>query len=138
LLNLSNVEIVFCKSKYYVRIAGLIHIFAAVVLLHSSLSMILMYGLFFVLFINIVQIVRKPNPLHLYSQLTGHKTHWILHRWSGDTIRYEKVRICFDGGLFIVLQLSADGLKKKLLIFKDQLSTSQHRMLHVITKIGRS
>ena len=100
--------------------------------------MILIYGLFFVLFINMVQIVRKPNPLRLYSQLTGHKTYWVLHLWSGGTIQYEKVRICFDGGLFIVLQLSADGLKKKLLIFKDQLSTSQHRLLHVITKIERS
>ena len=97
-----------------------------------------MYGLFVVLFINLVQIVSQPNPLRLYSQLTCHKTYWILHAWSGDAIQYDKVRICFDGGFFIVLQLLADGLDKKLFIFKDQLSASQHRLLHVITKIERS
>ncbi len=138
MLNLSNVEILFSKSKHYVCIAGLIHIFAAFVLLHSSLTMLLIYGLFVVLFINLIQIVRHPNPLRLYSQLTCHKTYWILHAWSGDAIQYDKVRIFFDCGLFIVLQLSADGLNKKLFIFKDQLSASQHRMLHVITKIERS
>ena len=116
--------------------AGLIHLFAAFVLLQSSLPHVFMGVMLIILLLGMLQIVRCDSHLPLYSKLTYHTTYWLLHGRHGEETQYEQARICFDGGLFILLQLSAVGLEKKLLIFKDQLTISQNRMLHVITKIG--
>lgn len=116
--------------------AGIIHLFAAFVLLQSSLPIVLMAVLLIVLLAGMMRIIRSDGHLPLHSKLTHQTTYWLLHGRHGEETRYEQARICFDGGLFILLQLSADGVDKKLLIFKDQLTHSQIRMLHVITKIG--
>lgn len=138
MLPLSNFEIIFDKSNSYVRIAVLVHCFALLVLLNSSLSNWLACGLVFVLCVCLLQIAHRPNHLYRYAKLIGYPTVWVLQFDTGKTIVYEKAHICFDGGLFIVLQLTADTHKKQLLIFKDQITQTQHRMLQVITKIQRS
>ena len=83
-----------------------------------------------------MRILRSDSHLPLYSKLTYHNKYWLLHGRYGENTQYERMRICFDGGFFMLLHLSSDALEKKILLFKDQLNTSQIRMLHVITKIG--
>lgn len=51
-----------------------------------------------------------------------------------NNINYEHAFIGFDGGVFILLNLSNADTKKTLLIFKDQLSNAEYRMLRLIRK----
>lgn len=135
MLPLSNFEIIFDTSPDYVRIAGLLHGFALVVLFNTSLPIWAGCGLGFIISVSVLKIVRRPNHLHPYAKLIGYPTGWVLQLHTGKTIEYKKAHVCFDGGLFIVLQLTADIKKKKLLIFNDQITQAQHRMLQVITKV---
>lgn len=145
MLPLSNIEITFCKSNDYVRIASLVHCFAAVLLVNSSLPNWLRVTLVLILCISLLQLLRSPNHLYPYTKLMGYSTYWVVEYNTGKTMEYTKARIRFDGGLFIILQLRTDQTQVTaqknqvaLFIFKDQLTSKQHRMLEVITKIQRS
>lgn len=76
--------------------------------------------------------------MQAYHQLSYHTHYWLLHSIDGLETRFENARISFDGGLFIVLTLTNEMLSKNLIIFVDQLSLAQYRILNVIGKISFS
>lgn len=136
MLTISDFTITFNKSSYYVRLALLLHLFAGIVVLKSSLPIFIVVMMLLVLANAMMRILRSDSHLPLYSKLTYHTNYWLLHGRYGENTQYETMRICFDGGFFMLLHLSNESSEKKILLFKDQLNTNQIRMLHVITKIG--
>lgn len=135
MLHLSTIAITLGKSADYVKLACLIHVFAVIVLLNSSLPMLLSMGLLFVLILSAISIVRLGIPLPGLIKLNRHGTYWLLHGRSGEETRYEEVHISFEGGLFILLTLIGEDSKRTLVVFKDQLAADQYRALNVIGKI---
>jgi len=135
LLHLSNFTITLGKSNNYLRMACLIHVFAIVVLWHSSLPIYVIICMLLVLIVSLTLIARSKIPVPEYNQLSYHKSYWLLHDIHEQEIRYEQAHISFDAGLFILLALTGESPSKKLVIFVDQLSTSQYRALNVIGKV---
>ena len=136
MLTISDFTITFNKSRYYVRLALLLHLFAGIVVLNSSLPIVIVILMLLVLANALMRILRGVSHLPLYSKLTYHSKYWLLHGRYGENIQYDQMRICFDGGFFMLLHLSSDTMQKKIVLFKDQLNLTQIRMLHVIAKIG--
>ena len=51
---------------------------------------------------------------------------------SGVQHRYEQVSFGFDGGVFLLLKLTGLNHKKNIIIFYDQMTPEQYRMLKFI------
>ena len=92
-------------------------------------------SLFIVLAVSLTSIVRSKVPVAAYNQLSYRTNYWLLHDVHGQEIKYEQAYISFDAGIFILLTLTNDDSRKKLVIFVDQLSTSEYRALNVIGKV---
>ena len=135
LLPLSNLTITLGKSTNYLRLVCLIHVFAIVVLLNSSWSIMLQVGMVFVLMISIAHVVSNRTPEPAFLKLSYHANHWLLHTIRGQEIKYEYAYISFDAGLFVILTLVNDGFQKKLVVFIDQLTTAQYRSLYIMTHL---
>lgn len=51
---------------------------------------------------------------------------------QGNKISYEKHRVILDVGLFFLLEVRKDGFRKVFVIFFDQLTADEYRLLKFI------
>jgi hypothetical protein len=135
LLPLSNVAITLKQSNSFVKLAGLLHAFAAYLMYQSSFSPAILTVMMLVGIVSMGRILRNPFPVPAYKSLSHHHDHWRLLGTFQQESRYEHVRIGFDAGLFMILILTDANACKKLVVFRDQLSTSQYRALNVLGTI---
>ncbi len=80
----------------------------------------------------LINIFRAKLPLPNYQKLTYHSGYWLLHEATGQQIKYERAEISFEGGIFILLKLTGISPGKTLVIFKDQITVAQYRILKFI------
>ncbi len=137
MLPISNFTITLGKSKYYLRLACLLHVFAGVVLYNSSIPVFCQICLSMVLAVSLIRIARSRLPMAAYNQISRRSNYWLLHGVDEQDIRYEQAQISFDAGLFFLLKLTNNNRLKTLVIFIDQLSSSEYRALNVLGKISR-
>ncbi|HBI21127.1 MAG TPA: hypothetical protein DDY37_00815 [Legionella sp.] len=115
--------------------AGLLHAFGAYVLFQSSLPFVIMTAMTVVLLISIARIACNPIPVPAFASMGHHNDHWLLLGRFGQETRYEHVCIGFDAGLFMLLTLTNADSCKKIVVFRDQLTTPQYRALNVFGAI---
>ena len=125
----SNFTITLNKSKDYLCCAVSIHVLAIIVLFRSSLPLLLIISMTLVLIILLFLVCCSKSPLPRYHKLSYHPRYWLLHQVNGQQVKYEHASIGFDGGLFILLTLTHSNSRKNLVIFKDQMTTEQYRIL---------
>lgn len=135
MLLLSDFVITFKPSNDYLKLALLIHLFTIIVLLKSAFPVLLIMLTLFLLLVCLIRIIRAPMPLPAYSRLAYQAGYWVLRANSGRSHKFERVTVRFDGGLFILLTLTGYGPSKNLVIFNDQMTNKQHRILRVVGKI---
>ena len=136
MLPLSELTITFKRSNDYLRLVLCIHLLVILVLLHSAFSGLIIGGILLLLLLPMIHIFRHRTPLPAYNNLSYHAHHWFLSCTNGHEIKYEKAAIHFDAGLFILLTLSGGRRFKTLVIFKDQFTSSQYRLLKFISCLG--
>lgn len=129
MLPLSDFTIKFSQSKDYIRSAFLLHLLAMVVLARSGLPLMMKFFLGSLLVFLYIHITRDQSPITSYQKLSYHPGGWILHGGKDKGIKYERVYIIFEGGVFILLQLSGINPRKTLVIFNDQMTINQYRTL---------
>ena len=129
LLPLSGFTITLNKSRDYVRCAVLIHVLAVIVLIRSALPLLMIFMLFLVLIIFFIFIIYSKSPISTYHKLSYHPGYWLLHEVNGNHIKFEHASIGFEGGVFLLLTLTGISPRKNLVIFKDQISTEEYRIL---------
>lgn len=136
MLHLSNVVITPGRSNDFVKLAGVLHAFGAYVLFQSSLPFVIMIAMTVVLLVSMGHIAQNPVPVPAVISLSHHNDHWrLLLGPLGLETRYEHVCIGFDAGLFILLTLTNADSRKKLVVFRDQLTIPQYRALNVLGAI---
>lgn len=78
---------------------------------------------------------RMPHPdLH---KLSYHRQFWLLHTRNGQEIKYEKIQIRLDTGFFMLIALRGINRRRTVVVFYDQITKSECRMLHIIEKIDK-
>ena len=130
----SDFTILFRKSKDYLRCAFLIHVLAIIILIHSSISLLISIPLIVFLVLSMLKIARSSIPLPDYYKITYHPGYWLLHSTSSKRMKFERASIGFDGGLFVLLRLTGIYRQKTIVIFKDQITLDQYRVLKLISR----
>ena len=128
----SNIIISLGKSKDYLRSAVLLHIFSAIVLFKSSWPMMIKLGLCACLIVLLIHILRTRRPYSDSYELSHQKGYWLLHSRKSESSKHEKLEITFEGGIFFLLTFTGISPKKTMLIFYDQISSSDHRALMLL------
>ena len=129
----SDFTITLNKSMDYLRIALIVHGLAFIVLLNSALPLLMLFPSMLILFFLLVRSIHNKTPLPIYCKLSYHPGYWLLHRSNGQYTKHERATIHFDGGLFILLGLSGISPAKTLVVFKDQMTVAQYRVLKLIS-----
>ena len=127
----SNFTIIFKESEDYWRSTVLIHIVAAIIVCRSSLPLFIIVTSLLILIFFSLNIYFSKMPSPCYEKICYHPGYWLLYEYCGNHIKYERVVISFDGGLFIILKLSGISPLKNLVIFSDQITEDQYRMLKI-------
>jgi hypothetical protein len=73
----------------------------------------------------------QPNPL--LTELNYAAGRWCLHETTGEVSEYTQTAIRYDVGLFLQIELMVpDKRSRRLIIFQDQLSTTQRQVLYLL------
>ena len=132
MLPISDFTIKLNSSNDYFKLAILLHLFALIVLFNSSLSTLLLIAGILVLILSIINIFIGKTPLPKYHKLTYQAGYWLIYKKNSLPLKYESAIIGFNGGIFIILNLTGISKPKKIVIFIDQLTKEQLRILKLI------
>ncbi len=135
-LPLSNLTIKFNQSKDYPRLAWGIHLVAIITLycVHCSAAYWIVACCLLSWPMMTIICSKMPHPeLHALSY---HRQFWLLHGVNDQTMKYEKMQIRFDTGFFLLMVLYGINRRRHVVIFRDQITQDECRMLHIIEKIG--
>lgn len=136
MLNLSNCMIKLDKSADYLRLVSLIYPSAMVVLCCSSWPFLLKFiGLILLLlqFLCIKTAALVSGSCSLLAYINGI---WLLHDGYGRQKTYTKMRVVICTGLFFLVEFSHEKQRKMVVIFSDQISNNDCRLLKIIGKIN--
>lgn len=131
MLILSNNTISLTKSADYKKIVVVTYISAMFVLYRSSLPLTLECIVEFGLFIHLLYIFFSKKFLHEETSLVCQSNFWVLRKGARHPVKFETVKLKFDGDFFMILQLSGFGLRRKMVVFCDQLSSEQQRYFRI-------
>ena len=132
MLALSGFTITFSQSNDYFRGAFVLHVLALIVVLRSALPFLPMLIFFFLMIVFFIDILRNKTPMPKLHKLSYHLNYWLLHEQSGLQHKYDNASIAFDGGVFLLLKMTAVHSNKTLVIFYDQITSEQYRRLRFI------
>lgn len=132
MLPLSEITIPFKASRDALRVSVLVHGFALYLIGHSTLPLWIMMIMMMMLLLSFMYhgfYYRVPqNP---YQALSYREGKWWLRTRENETT-YTQMRVRFDGGFFMVLWLVGEKKRQGMVLFYDQLSTSQQRFLWLL------
>jgi hypothetical protein len=77
-----------------------------------------------------------PVPVKRFSHLNFQAGSWILHQRRGADEAFDEVSVKFDAGVCLLLKLSRHEHQRTLVVFKDQLTRNQERLLWMVSKIN--
>lgn len=135
MLPLSDFSITFNNSNDFLRCILLAHIAAGSLLLLSALPALLISLSLILLSISLLYTRKNAVPQPYCKQLTAHQKIWLLDYQDGHQMEANTVCVNFDGGFFLLLLLISNHSKKRLIVFNDQLTPTQHRYLKVLSQI---
>lgn len=124
-------------SKDYLKLAAILYGLSLYALMQSAIS-----GLFFVLALALLlctflHIVYRPMSRKAYHQIKASMIESTFYNIQGEYFTCTHFKIAFDSGLFFLL-ISEGVPKKTVLIFNDQITTDEKRLLHRIATINDS
>jgi hypothetical protein len=89
--------------------------------------MILFASLILVISWQKYRLVNLPQPN--VSKLSRHRSGWLLHDQKGQQTPYDTVELAFNGGIFLILHCKMSHSKLTLIVFHDQLTSQEQRLL---------
>ncbi len=134
--NVFNCSITLGKSKTFLRLSVLIHVVALAVIAYSAWSIGLKLLVVFILILSLTATVLNPCPQTRYTQLRYNKGQWKLSHRKGQEKEYNKLRFLVDTGFFFLLELHQIPERKLLIMFHDQLTETELRILKIYEKIN--
>ena len=78
--------------------------------------------------------VRLPHAELQTVIYTGRN--WLLKFKNGDVASYQEIKIRLDTGFFCVIAFCNKPKFKNIVIFNDQITVAERRMLNVLEKVG--
>lgn len=91
-------------------------------------------GLGFLLLL--IWIMIKPSAVLKLKQLSFFDDKWTVYEHNHHSQSYEKHRIMLELGIFFLIEFSSESQRKTVVIFFDQLSAEDYRLLHLIERFS--
>lgn len=121
------------KSKIYLRFVLVIYILSISLLSYSSLYLVIKCSLIFLILIQLRFDLIHQSPCSTLQQIRCGTNEWILVMNNDSTKHYDGASVLIHNMLFQLIELSHSNKKKFILLFNDQLTGSQLRLLHLKT-----
>ncbi|MFC3909274.1 hypothetical protein ACFORL_09335 [Legionella dresdenensis] len=135
MLNWSNCTVTFSDSGYYIRTCLFIYGLAIAALLNSSLPLSVKFGLGFVLMLYLLVLLKRKKTYPNLDKLEYKGNKWTMFETTGIAAVYTTHQILIDGGIFFLVKLTGENTARKLVIFKDQISADDRRILHILARL---
>lgn len=133
---LSEITIEPEESKVYFRLVLVAYLISIVLVLCSSL-----YLLIKLVVISLIAFALKYDWLNKHSEHVIEKIELITNAWvlvmrNGKKQRYDKAQVLINNTLFQLIEFTDSQSKRLVVLFHDQISENQSRLLHL--KIAKS
>lgn len=134
--NLSSNVIELRKSKNYKRLAFIIAIFTVFMIVDSSLPLIMQVVCILALSINHLYIVHNPRPTNPYSSIVCLSDEIVLQTLGNECHYFSKRKLIMANSLFYLFQFTSAKTTKHLVVFTDQISKEQCRLVIIGPKLA--
>ncbi len=121
------------KSKVYLRLVIVLYLLSLLLLLYSSLYLIIKCILIFLILIQLKFDFIHQSPCSTIQEIRCCKNEWVLVMNNETTKHYDEASILIHNTLFQLIEFSLFNRKKFILLFNDQLTGTQLRVLHLKT-----
>lgn len=135
LLISSNLLINLNKSRDYLLLGLFLNLLIIFLILQQNYSLIYTAIFCSMLIFPMINIYKTKKPHPNYLQLNFYQKKWFLHLANGEKIEYEKIKIRFDAGFFMLISLRGKNYHKNLVIFYDQITNDERRRIFLLEKI---
>lgn len=108
-----------------------LHSFALYELYQVALPWLLKCLIGLGVFLVFIWIVVKPSTILNVKQLAFFNHEWTVYYHNDSPQSYEKHRIILEAGIFFLLEFSSESQRKTVVIFFDQLSPDDYRLLRL-------
>lgn len=144
MLNLSGKSIPLIKSTHFIRLTLVLHSFAIFMVWCTSLTIYLKASIAFYLAYRLYDILFKPKVAQYlpFEKIDFQAKKWIVHNKEGSALVYDKIAVILEAGVFFLLELSNTQdssnriTRKVVMIFFDQITKEDYRILRLLEKIS--
>ena len=119
------------KSKIYLRLVLVLYLLSILLLIYSSFYLVMKFILIFLILIQLRFDSIHRSPCSTIREIRSCKKEWVLIMNNNIAIHYDEAFILIHNALFQLVEFSFSGRKKLLLLFNDQLTMGQLRLLHL-------
>ena len=120
-------------SRDYILGIILLHVLAAIIVVRSALPSGVTCVFIVLLLVEAgIHFLYYAYPHPHYASITYHGSFWQLHDRQGHMTTYDSA-LLENMGFFLLLTLQQKHRNKILVIFTDQVTPEEHRVLHWIT-----
>lgn len=133
MLFLSDLTINIKPSKLYLKLAQVICILTLIAIYFSSHVLWFKCVSVITILVLFLQIRANPMPIE-YTKLVYHQTYWLLQTPKNQTKKFQHINICLHGGFFLLLSLINERRAAYIVLFSDQVTSSQLRAIKLIGK----
>ena len=128
---LSEITIEPGESKIYSRLVLAAYLISIVLVMCSSLYLFIKFVL-----IGLIAYLLKYDWLSKHSEHAIEKIQFIANAWvlmmrNGKKQRYDKAQVIINNTLFQLIEFTDSQNKRLVVLFHDQVSSDQSRLLHL-------
>ena len=120
-------------SKTYRCFLPIVYLLTVLFVINTSLYLVIKLVLIFSLIFQFKAYFRLGKPHPELDEIKYVRTQWIIINQKGHESLYNNAEILIHNILFQLLRLSTPNKNKILILFNDQLSNHQLRLLHLKT-----
>ncbi len=133
---LSEIVIEPGKSKTYFRLILVAYLITAILIFYSSIALFIKLILLGFVFILLKIDWTNQSPCSSVKKIQFMNNAWVLEADPDNKVTYNQAVILIHNPLFQLIEFTNPSQKKRIVLFLDQITNYQLRLLHL--KISQS
>ncbi|WP_412756053.1 hypothetical protein [Legionella bozemanae] len=133
---LSEIVIEPGKSKTYFRLILVTYLITAILIFYSSIALFIKLILLGFVFILLKIDWTNQSPCSSVKKIQFMNNAWVLEADQDNKVTYNQAVILIHNPLFQLIEFTNPSQKKRVVLFLDQITNYQLRLLHL--KISQS
>ncbi|MDP3270197.1 MAG: hypothetical protein Q8M40_14255 [Legionella sp.] len=122
------------RSSIYLRFIALLYFLSFALIGYAQLNAGLKIIFIVLLLLPLKSSLREQSACPSVDQIQYRNDLWYLWMKMGSNVSYENATILIHNDFFQLICFSNENQKKVIVLFNDQLSTQQLRLLHIKTQ----